>query len=201
MKKMIVTLSALMVSMLLFAGIASAHVVVFPKETTQGTYEKFTVRVPTEKDVPTIKVELKIPADVEISSTQPVFGWKADLVKDANGKVTSIVWTATGDGLSPSEFGEFSLQGKVSAKTTSIQWKADQTYKDNSVVSWTGDEKSDHPASITKVNPVPANATVAADGDMVTTDSSTSKLPLYFSIGAAVLALLSLITVWMRKTK
>lgn len=45
--------------------IASAHVTVQPKVTTQGKYEVFTVRVPSEKeDSPTTKVEVKFPDGV-----------------------------------------------------------------------------------------------------------------------------------------
>jgi uncharacterized protein YcnI len=199
MRKISTLFLALMLSMLLLAGIASAHVVVYPKDTIQGSYEKFTVRVPTEKDTPTVKVEIKVPAEVEVSRTMPVPGWKAEFTKDANGKIISIIWTATGEGLSSTEFGEFDLQGKVDKAAASLVWKADQTYKDGSVVNWTGDEKSDHPASVTKVIPVPANASVAPDGDMQTSTASTSKLPLYLSIAAVILALLSLILTFIRK--
>jgi uncharacterized protein YcnI len=199
MRKIVTAVSALIITMLLFAGFASAHVVVYPKDTIQGSYEKFTVRVPTEKDTPTVKVEIKVPAEVEVSRTMPVPGWKAEFTKDANGKIISIIWTATGEGLSSTEFGEFDLQGKVDKAAASLVWKADQTYKDGSVVNWTGDEKSDHPASVTKVNPVPANVSVAPDGDMQTTTTSTSKLPLYLSIAAVIIALLSLILTFIRK--
>jgi uncharacterized protein YcnI len=199
MKKIVAAVSTLMITMLLFAGIASAHVVVYPKATIQGSYEKFTVRVPTEKDIPTVKVEIKVPAEVEVSRTMPVPGWKAEFTKDANGKIISIIWTAAGEGLSSTEFGEFDLQGKVDKAAVSLVWKADQTYKDGSVVNWTGDEKSDHPASVTKVNPVPANASVAADGDMETSTTNTSNFPLYLSIAGVILALLSLILTFVRK--
>jgi uncharacterized protein YcnI len=202
MKKILASYSTLLMFMLLFAGIASAHVVVFPKETIQGSYEKFTVRVPTEKDIPTVKVELKVPETVEISRTMPVGGWKSELTKDANGKVISVIWTATAEGLSPTEFGEFSMQGKVDKAAASIVWKAVQTYKDASTVEWIGDEKSDHPASVTKVNVVPANASVAADGDLeAAKPTSSSNLPLYLSIAAIVLGLLSFIISIMRKTR
>jgi uncharacterized protein YcnI len=197
MKKVATAGSALIITMLLFAGIASAHVVVYPKDTIQGSYEKFTVRVPTEKDTPTVKVELKVPAEVEVSRTMPVPGWKAEFTKDANGKIISIIWTATGEGLSSTEFGEFDLQGQVDKAAASLVWKADQTYKDGSVVNWTGDEKSEHPASVTKVNPAPADSSAAADGNKQT--SGTSKLPLYLSIAAVILALLSLILTFTRK--
>ncbi|QGQ99977.1 DUF1775 domain-containing protein [Paenibacillus psychroresistens] len=186
---------------MLFAGIASAHVVVFPKETIQGSYEKFTVRVPSEEESPTIKVEVKVPENVEISRTLPFSGWKSELTKDADGKVISVIWTATADGLSSTEFGEFNMQGKVDNAATTIIWKAIQTYKDGSIVEWIGDEKSEHPASVTTVKAVPANATVAADGDVESADSTSSDLPLYLSIAAVVLALLSLIVSSVRKAR
>ncbi|MEW9674048.1 hypothetical protein [Ammoniphilus sp. 3BR4] len=47
-KTSVICSSVLAISM--FAGIASAHVTVQPKETTQGKYEVFTVRVPSEKE-------------------------------------------------------------------------------------------------------------------------------------------------------
>jgi uncharacterized protein YcnI len=201
LKKMMASLSTLLLFMMLFAGIASAHVAVFPKETIQGSYEKFTVRVPSEQDTPTIKVEVKIPETVEISRTMPLSGWKSELTKDVNGKVTSVIWTAAGEGLASTEFGEFNMQGKVDNAATAIVWKAVQTYKDGSVVEWIGDEKSDHPAAVTTVKAVPAGATVAADGDVESAASTSSAFPLYLSIAAIVLALLSLIISLLRKTR
>jgi uncharacterized protein YcnI len=193
MKKLIASFSSLILFMMLFAGMASAHVTVFPKETIQGSYEKFTVRVPTEQNTPTIKVEVKIPETVEVSRTMPLSGWKSELTKDANGKVTSVIWTAVAEGLASTEFGEFSMQGKVDKAATAIVWKAVQTYKDGSIVEWIGDEKSDHPASVTTVKAVPAGATVAADGDVESAASTSSTLPLYLSIAAIILAFLSFI--------
>jgi uncharacterized protein YcnI len=148
-----------------------------------------------------MKVEIKIPGTVEVSRTMPLSGWKSELTKDANGKVTSVIWTAAGEGLASTEFGEFGMQGKVDNAATGIIWKAIQTYKDGSIVEWIGDEKSEHPASITTVKAVPGDATVAADGDVVSADSASSALPLYLSIAAAVLALLSLIISLKRKPR
>jgi uncharacterized protein YcnI len=209
MKKFFSALSLCFVAMLLFAGIASAHVVVYPQQSTQGTYEMFTVRVPTEKDVPTVKVEIKIPAEVDISRFQPMTGWKYDLTKDNSGKITSVVWTATGDGLSSTEFGEFNMQGKVGDQATSISWKAYQTYKDGSVVEWVGAAGSDKPASVTTVNPKPAAANTAADGHnhgagataAAHADGGSSKLPLYLSIVALVLGVIAVIASFTRRAK
>jgi uncharacterized protein YcnI len=201
MRKIFTLFTMLMLFTCLFTGLASAHVVVYPKEAVQGSYEKFTVRVPSEKDVPTIKVEVKIPETVEISRTMPLAGWKSELTKDANGKVTSVIWTTTADGLTSTEFGEFSMQGKIDNAATSIIWKAIQTYKDSSIVEWTGDEKSKYPASLTIVNPASANTSVAADGDLETNETTSSDLPLYLSIAAIALAFLALIIALKRKNQ
>jgi uncharacterized protein YcnI len=187
MKKTFISVAMFTLILFLFAGIASAHVAVFPKEAMQGSYEKFTVRVPTEKETSTVKVEVKIPETVDISKTMPMAGWKSELTKDVNGKVISVIWTATAEGLSPSEFGEFNMQGKVSNGATSIVWKAIQTYKDGSVVDWVGDDKSEHPASVTQI-------TKTAGG-------ASNNLPLYLSIAAAIVSVLALIFAFKRNAR
>jgi uncharacterized protein YcnI len=201
MKKTFISFVMFTLISILIAGIASAHVVVFPKEAIQGSYEKFTIRVPTEQDTPTVKVEVKIPETVDISRTMPLAGWKSEFTKDTNGKVISVIWTSTAEGLSPTEFGEFNMQGKVDSAAASIVWKATQTYKDGSVVEWAGDDKSKHPAAITKIIKAPADASVAADGDVVTTTKTTFNLPLSLSIAAVIVSLLSLFVAIKRKAR
>jgi uncharacterized protein YcnI len=46
---------------LIAPSIVFAHAVVFPKTSTPGTYEKYVLRVPNERDVPTLQVELRFP--------------------------------------------------------------------------------------------------------------------------------------------
>ncbi|WP_407945734.1 YcnI family copper-binding membrane protein [Paenibacillus puerhi] len=200
----------LLLSMLI-SGVASAHVTVLPKESTQGSYEKFAVRVPTEKTIPTVKVEVKFPLDsVSISRFEPKPGWTYELTKEGD-KITGVIWTATGEGLGATEFGEFYMQGKVADTATAITWKAYQTYKDGSVVEWVGAEGSDKPASVTKVNAKPAGAGTdghghttapAAGAASETTEASaaqSSSLPLYLSIAAVILSAASLLVTLSRK--
>jgi uncharacterized protein YcnI len=204
-KKLLVNCAILMVCSMVFAAIASAHVVVYPKDTIQGSYEKFTVRVPTEKDVPTVKVEVKFPIDaVTVSRFEPKPGWNYEIAKDANGKITGVTWTATGDGLSSTEFGDFSMQGKVADTATQISWKAYQTYKDGSVVEWVGAEGSDKPASITTVKAKTAGTAADSHGNTdaahaADSGKSSSSTALYLSIAAVVLGALSLIVSLVRK--
>lgn len=193
-----------MIGSLVFTIMASAHVVVYPKETTQGTYEKFTVRVPSEKDIPTVKVEVKFPLDaVTISRFEPKPGWNYTVAKDANGKITGVTWSATGDGLSSTEFGEFNMQGKVADTATQISWKAYQTYQDGSVVEWVGAEGSDKPASVTAVKAKTAATTPDSHGNAepakAMDSKSSSAAPPYLSIAAVILGALALIVALARK--
>ena len=134
---------------LLFTGSASAHVTVWPKETRTGAFEKYTVRVPVEKDVNTIKVRLIFPEGVTVSTVQPVSGWNHTFEKGGNGKNAAIVWTATSGGIKSGEFQEFTFLGKNSSEATSLSWKAEQTYSDGTVVHWIEGKDGKHPASVT----------------------------------------------------
>ncbi|SDN01260.1 Uncharacterized protein YcnI [Fictibacillus solisalsi] len=200
-KKWISMLGACAAALFMFAGPASAHVVVFPQQTTQGTYEKFSVRVPNEKDIPTVKIKVEIPKNVEISRFQPMPGWKYTVEKDSTDLIKSVTWTAEGKGLSSTEFTEFNMQGKVGEKANKMVWKAYQTYKDGSTVAWEGPESSDTPASVTEVMKGNGdehggmNGTAAEHKEMATGDenASSATLPLYLSGAAVLLSLISLV--------
>lgn len=182
MKKYSTLCLALILGACLFAQSASAHVVVYPREAVQGSYEKFTVRVPSEKEVPTVKVEVRIPDEVNISRFEPKPGWSYELVMDSSDKITTVIWNAEGDGLSATEFGEFNMQGKINNDAEALVWKAYQTYADGTVAEWIGGAGSDHPASTTNIVAAPSNQTA----------DSNSSLPLILSIAAQVVALLAL---------
>ncbi len=203
MKKMLVLIVMISLSILLFAGLASAHVVVYPKEVTQGSYEKFTVRVPSEEEAATVKVEVKIPGDVTVSRFEPKPGWDYEFVRDATDKIISVTWTTTGGGLSLTEFTEFNMSGRVGDEATAITWKAYQTYKDGMVVEWVGAEGSDKPAPVTSVKDKPAGTD--EHGHMaevpVGDSAEASDLPLYISIVALCLGLVSLLVSLRRNRK
>lgn len=196
----------MIVAFSLFAGVASAHVTVGPKETSQGKYEMFTVKVPSEKeDVLTTKIEVQIPEDVNITRFEPKPGWTYEIQKDESGKITSVTWSTEEEGLSATEFSQFNMNGKVGDEATEIIWKAVQTYSDGSVVEWAGAEDSEHPASLTVVNPADASADGhgakttdkhAATEEKTTelgTETGASNTPLYLSIAALIAGLISLI--------
>jgi uncharacterized protein YcnI len=210
MKKFLTLTIAMIGAITLFAGAASAHVSVQPQETSQGKYEVFTVRVPSEKeDAETMKVEVKFPEEVNITRFEAKPGWTYEAQKDDTGKITSVVWTAEEKGLSATEFVQFNIQGKVGDEATEIVWKAYQTYSDGSTVEWIGAPDADKPASVTIVNPADGSSdhghgTAAAEpskdhsaeGDLTNdteAKTATSKLPLYLSIAALIAGLLALV--------
>lgn len=187
----------------LFASMASAHVTVVPKTSATGAWETYTVKVPVEKEVPTTKITLKTPAGVEIESYQPVPGWNYTAAKDSNGKVKSITFETTGEGILPGQFQQFSFVAKNPDKAGEIAWDAFQYYKDGSVVEWTGNEGADSPHSITDIvvgtttddhHDVPAKTEDTKNNDTNTTGTGqTNSLPLILSIVSVILSLVALI--------
>ncbi|TCP19755.1 uncharacterized protein YcnI [Scopulibacillus darangshiensis] len=197
MKKIISILSIMFVFTLTVANIASAHVTVSPDKVAKDSYQVFTLRVPTEEDVPTIKVKVTIPKGVDISRFEPKAGWSYKIEKDNTGKIISVTWTAENNGLTSTEFGEFKMQGKVSADADKLVWKAYQTYKGGKVVKWIQAEDGDHPASVTKVGASAADSHNSSDPQTDSTktgDSNSSQWPLYLSIAAVILSIIALIT-------
>ncbi len=134
--------------MLATADVAWAHVVVHPNEAPADSYQKFDVSVPTEKEIPTTKVQVEVPEGFTVTGVKPVPGWQSEFEKDG-GLVKSITWS--GGKINPEEFQEFSFQAKTPKETGEYAWKAYQTYEDGSVVEWTGPKDSEEPASVVEV--------------------------------------------------
>ncbi|QVL39942.1 DUF1775 domain-containing protein [Bacillus velezensis] len=149
-KKALLFISAVTLSLVGFTATASAHVSVKPAESAAGSWETYTMKVPVEKNEPTTKVVLKMPAGVEFQQYQPIPGWKTSVSKH-NDKAVSVTWEAKDGGIQPGQFQQFTFVAKNPEKSGDAAWDAYQYYKDGSIVEWTGDEKADTPHSITKI--------------------------------------------------
>ena len=174
----------------LVPSVARAHVTVWPRTASHGAYERYVVRVPNEKDVATTRVEIRFPAEVRISSFLDVAGWKLEVLTDSAGKITGAVWTGN---LPPKRFVEFPFVAVNPKEGARVVWPAFQTYAGNEVVEWTGPEGSKTPASVTTLTARPA-AGAAADTTTRAAAASggRSSMPLYVSLAALALALVSL---------
>ncbi|MGG2995230.1 YcnI family protein [Paenibacillus macerans] len=147
---------------LLFAGVASAHVTVSPGASAPGAWQTYTIKVPVEKDIPTVKVALKIPDGVEFKQYRPIPDWGVELTKNDAGAVTAVTWSAEDGGIGPGEFQQFDFVAKNPDKAAEVAWDAFQYYSDGSVVEWTGGEGADYPHSLTVIS---AEAGGAANAD------------------------------------
>jgi hypothetical protein len=128
--------------------VMNAHAVVYPKVATPGAYEKYVLRVPNERDVPTTQVEIKFPAGLRVISFADVPGWTLTVLTDSAKHVSGAVWTGT---LGPQRFIEFPFVGVNPAHRARLSWLAWQTYASGERVAWIGPQKSEHPASVTMV--------------------------------------------------
>jgi uncharacterized protein YcnI len=175
----VVTARAFAVLMaLIIPSAALAHAVVFPKNSTPGAYEKYVLRVPNERDVPTTRVEIHFPAGLRVVSFGDVTGWKLEVLRDTAQRVVGAVWT----GVLPKErFVEFPFVAVNPKDSTSLAWPTYQTYEGGERVEWTSpDTASKTPASAT---------TIATTASKSTTASGTS---FYLSVIALLLGLTAL---------
>ena len=167
----------LLVGILVAPSIVFAHAVVYPKTSAPGAYEKYVLRVPNERDVPTIKVEIRFPAGLRVVSFTEVPGWKLQVLADSIQRVTGAVWT----GVLPKErFVEFPFIAVNPKDSSSITWPTYQTYEGGERIEWVGPDTSFTPVSSTMIfdsTPVPVEV---------------SRTSLYVSIIALLFALTAL---------
>jgi uncharacterized protein YcnI len=170
-------LSTALMSTLLVSSLASAHVTVKPPVSAPEAWETYTMKVPTEKDLPTVKVTLKVPEQAQLEQYQPVPGWKTSIEKGSDGQAKTITWEAeSGGGIEPGQFQQFSFVAKNPSAEGELDWDAFQYYSDGSVVEWTGAKGSDSPHSITQITkPSTEAGTGSADADQGHNASSTGS--------------------------
>jgi uncharacterized protein YcnI len=145
-----------MMSRILLAAVAgvvlcapvSAHVTVWPRESSTGAHEKYVVRVPTEGKVPTTSIELTVPDGVTVVSIGAPAGFTYEL-KRTGERVTSIVWSMK---INPGEFAEFAFVARNPKAAAEIAWKAVQRFSDGTSTEWIGPRGDKRPASITRIS-------------------------------------------------
>jgi uncharacterized protein YcnI len=166
-----------LLAILVAPSIVFAHAVVFPKTSAPGAYEKYVLRVPNERDVPTIKVEIRFPEGLRVVSFGEVSGWKLQVLADSTQRVTGAVWT----GVLPKErFVEFPFVAVNPKDSALVTWPTYQTYEGGERVEWTGPDSSFTPVSSTKIV------------DSTPTPVKVSRTSLYISIIALLFALTAL---------
>ena len=135
---------------LLSAQLAFAHIRIVPAESSPGAREKYTMRVPNEKQVATIRIEGEFPGGVNVYDFEFKRGWKLDFKKDDKGRIVGAVWTGR---IVPYEFVEFGMLGLNDKDSTSLVWKFIQYYEDGTKEEFTGPAGSRLPSPVTALTP------------------------------------------------
>jgi len=156
MRKRIVP--AIVLALVLLAAPASAHVTVQPTEAVAGSFARFVVRVPNERDdAATTKVELQMPESLVLVSFQPKPGWNRTVATKERSEpievfgeqqteyTASVTWE--GGEIQPGEFEEFGFSARMPAGEATLEFPALQTYSSGEVVEWIGPAESEEPAA------------------------------------------------------
>ena len=149
----IAAICATLALVLIVPALALAHAVVYPRASTPGAYERYVLRVPNEKDVPTTKVEIHFPAGVRVTGFEDVPGWNLEVVRDSTKAIVAATWTGN---LPPERFVEFPFIAVNPKADGKISWPVYQTYAGDQIVEWTGAEGTKTPASVTTIGAAPS---------------------------------------------
>jgi uncharacterized protein YcnI len=132
------------------AGSAFGHARVLPALALDQT-QVFTLSVPNEReDATTNKVVMTVPEGFTVRLFDPVDGWTREAETTGTGedeRVSRVTWTADGEGTDEGALFHFTAGGDAGTYTFEVE----QTYSDGEVVSWSGPEDADEPASIVEV--------------------------------------------------
>lgn len=172
MKKILFLLAAVLVIAVQGAS-AHAHVTLSPRKAVVGR-QAYDVRVPNEKNIPTVKLQLLVPDGVTVTGVQQLSGWRHTTKAESGGaddghggtldRITEITWE--GGAVQPGEYMVFSFATNYQGDPTELAWKAYQTYSDGSVVPW--DDSSENA-------PAP-KVTIAAESDLDAVRGEVAKL-------------------------
>lgn len=138
-----------LVASLMLAVSAFGHVRISPKESAAGATQRYTMVVPTERQSPTVRLEMQFPAAVTPISFGTTPGWKVEEKKDAAGKTIGAVWS--GGSIAFADSAEFVFDARNPLTGTKLEWKVIQIYEDGTHSEWTGPESSRTPAPVTAV--------------------------------------------------
>jgi uncharacterized protein YcnI len=138
------------------AAPAYAHVTVQPNEAVAGSFSRFVVRVPTERDVPTTRVTLQLPP-LAFLAFEDKPGWERQekvtefeepleaFGQEITEGVTSVTWT--GNEIGPEEFAEFGFSAALPEDQDELEFKAVQVYQGGETVRWAGGPDAEAPAA------------------------------------------------------
>ena len=128
--------------------IAQAHTTIWPRSSTAGAMEKYTLRVPAESQVMSKGAEVDVPEGVIVATIGAPAGWSYE-VKRKDGRITTIRWHMD---IKPGEFAEFSFVARNPANTRELVWKLREYFADGKVTDFTNGPDGIYPNAVVKLN-------------------------------------------------
>ena len=132
----------------MFASLAYGHVTLQPRQSTVDKLETYTLRIPTEKPIPTVRVEVEFPPVLKVASFESKTGWKIEETRNASGDIVSVVLTGS---IPPSQSAQFNFTARNPNMEGKVPLKAVQIYEDGSRAEWTGPEGSRSPSPVVEI--------------------------------------------------
>ncbi len=120
------------------------HVRISPGESSTGASETYTMRVPTERDSATVRIEADFPMGMTVSDFEAKTGWTVETTMNAEGHFLSAVWS--GGSIPPGEAEQFVFTAQNPGEATTLVWKVIQIHADGSTAEWVGEGGSSNPA-------------------------------------------------------
>jgi uncharacterized protein YcnI len=131
---------------LLLTATAWGHSDLDPRQSIPNKWETYMLNVPTETEVPTIRVRLLVPRDFEIEMIEHSPLWQITTSRDERGYIREVTWS--GSSIPPQTFAEFKLLVRNPASPGTSLWKIEQYYQDGNVTTWEAQTQIVPPASM-----------------------------------------------------
>ncbi|MDZ7379128.1 MAG: YcnI family protein, partial [candidate division KSB1 bacterium] len=111
-----------------------AHSDLDPRQSIPNKWETYTLNVPTETEVPTVRVRLLVPREFEIEMLEHSQIWQITKERDERGYIREVTWQ--GSTIPPQTFTEFKLLVRNPVTPGTYVWKIEQYYEDGTMATW-----------------------------------------------------------------
>lgn len=143
------------------AGAALGHVEVLPGAVAANEAAEFTIRVPTERDIPTTRVRVQFPPQVTVFRfADPPPGWSVTPLRRGDGRFSGVVYS--GGSIPVNGYADFQVLGTPFEEGLAL-WPARQTYADGQVKPWTGPPELPGQAETPESGPTEPGPTAAVE--------------------------------------
>jgi uncharacterized protein YcnI len=187
---------------LVAAPAALGHVTVLPERPKLNSQQEFVVRVPNERDVPTVGLQVLFSTDLRVGQFAPKPGWQRKVLLTDSKRARGVRWT--GGRIAPGEYADFRLLATPRTAGQAV-FRVYQTYSDGKTKPWAGppekpgaaeqetgvEEPGPSPAvDVTATPDVPTGAAATALSTSTTTTKRTSSdAAIWLGLIAIVIAL------------